>query len=263
MKKMVFISSGSPEAIRLGAVLTGDFDVFPSKMKYAEAHDRIQERQPDIVVLYVESMNREVQEMSLLFKRISLKFQVLVLCPAEHMAQCDRFFAGSMFTKVTLPEPEESICQRCHRLTEPVFFEQQDFIRKYLSGDGPRKVLILDHNPLWLQTASDFLKLQYEPIIAADPKKAMWKAKKYLPDIIIIDLELPHMDGKNLLREFRILPEFRSTPILFSTNDQGSSEWVFDAIALRPTFVIKKPVSRENLIRYIDEAFFRAQEEEQ
>ena len=260
MKKMVFISPESAEAFRLNNVFNQEYEVHHGRLKYALVHDLIQEVQPDIVVFYIEEFSRGVLDISMLFRRITLKFEMLILCEEAAWNQSARYFSGGAFTRVKMPEPDGAILQICRRLVDPFQFEEKGFYRKYLGANGRLKVLLIDPSPLWLQTASEMLKMQYEVSTAATAAKGLEKARIEGPDIIIIDLDLKDRNSKELYKDIRRILEFRFTPILFTSGDPKLSRdmnRMLDILMLRPAGIIQKPIRREELLKHIDDAYFK------
>jgi CheY-like chemotaxis protein len=85
----------------------------------------------------------------------------------------------------------------------------------------------------------------FEPIVARDGYEALKKAKEHRPDIILMDLMMPIMDGFTAARLIKQSTELRNVPILAVTAYGDSCldkvmEIGFDA-------VITKPLDFENL----------------
>lgn len=82
----------------------------------------------------------------------------------------------------------------------------------------PKKILIVDDEPDIL----DFLKYNlkkegYSVITAADGRRAISIAELEKPDLIILDIMMPELDGIETCRLLRENPAFRETPITFLT----------------------------------------------
>lgn len=67
----------------------------------------------------------------------------------------------------------------------------------------PLKVLVVDDSAIVRQVLTAVLpeKRGFHVTVAADPLIAMQKMKKSMPDVILLDLEMPHMDGMTFLRK--------------------------------------------------------------
>ncbi len=53
--------------------------------------------------------------------------------------------------------------------------------------------------------------------ICSSGQEALEKAPAFLPDLIILDVMMPGMDGPTTFRALRGIPEFENTPIVFMT----------------------------------------------
>ena len=57
----------------------------------------------------------------------------------------------------------------------------------------------------------------YEPILAADGAEALRKADEAPPDLVLLDIQMPVMDGFEVLHELRKNPRFMRLPIFAMT----------------------------------------------
>ena len=64
------------------------------------------------------------------------------------------------------------------------------------------KILVVDDNEELLKLYSIFLK-RYEVILAKDGKEGVELYKKYKPDIVIMDIKMPVMDGVEATKKIR------------------------------------------------------------
>ena len=85
---------------------------------------------------------------------------------------------------------------------------------------------------------------------ALNGKSAIEKAKKYKPDLIILDVMMPEMDGITTCQEIRSIPEISNTLILFLTarSEEYSELAGFDAGA---DDYVAKPIKPKLLISRI------------
>ncbi|AGX87289.1 chemotaxic protein CheY [Candidatus Symbiobacter mobilis CR] len=86
---------------------------------------------------------------------------------------------------------------------------------------------------------------------APDGVKALAKLKAGLkPDLIITDINMPNMDGLELIKNIRSLPGFRFTPILTLTTESLSSKRD-EGKKLGATGWLVKPVGGADLLKVI------------
>lgn len=83
---------------------------------------------------------------------------------------------------------------------------------------GKQKVLIVDDEPDILEFLKYNLKKeQYQVLTASNGRDGIELAIKELPDLIILDIMMPEMDGIEVCRRLREMEEFKQTLIAFLT----------------------------------------------
>jgi CheY-like chemotaxis protein len=91
----------------------------------------------------------------------------------------------------------------------------------------PRKVLVADDEPLNAEMLALMLAFQgYEVVCAHNGAEALEQARQHKPDIILMDVLMPHLEGDEVTRALRADPELAGRPVvLFSSADEGEIEW--------------------------------------
>ncbi|MEL7430742.1 MAG: response regulator [Pseudomonadota bacterium] len=72
----------------------------------------------------------------------------------------------------------------------------------------------------------------------------------HLPGIILLDLNMPRMDGRTALKEIRAHPEFRKIPVVVLTTSK-SEEDILKTYNLGVNSFITKPVTFEGLVKVV------------
>lgn len=119
------------------------------------------------------------------------------------------------------------------------------------------KILLVDDEPDILEFMEYNLKKEnYGIVKASNGREAIEKAKKEHPDLIILDIMMPEMDGIETCRMLREMPEFKNTMIAFLTarNEDYSQIAGFDVGA---DDYITKPIKPRVLISRINALFKR------
>ncbi len=82
-----------------------------------------------------------------------------------------------------------------------------------------KKILIIDDNPAVLNTLELLLKdNRYASITATDGLDGLYKARQEQPDLILLDLMLPGMDGLKVCRMIKFDPQLKKIPVLVLTS---------------------------------------------
>lgn len=81
-----------------------------------------------------------------------------------------------------------------------------------------QKILIVDDEPDILELIAYNLKKEgYQVFLASNGEEGIKEAKKHHPDLIILDIMMPKMDGIEACRLMRAMPEFKNTFVIFLT----------------------------------------------
>jgi two-component system alkaline phosphatase synthesis response regulator PhoP len=85
-------------------------------------------------------------------------------------------------------------------------------------SNARHKILIVDDEPDILELIEYNLKKEgYQVFTANNGQAAVTEAKRNLPDLIILDIMMPKMDGIEACRILRTMPEFKNTFMVFLT----------------------------------------------
>ena len=149
-----------------------------------------------------------------------------------------RLYDGSL---LDLAEPEyfNMTIQLKHyrRISEK--YEQE---RKAMIGDSKRyRILIVDDMRTNLQMMQDMLGEYYDLVLAKSGQQAVaYIDKKELPDLIILDIDMPGMDGIETAHQIRLRTEHKYVPIMFVTS-LCDRETVMRCRSTKPESYIVRP----------------------
>lgn len=83
--------------------------------------------------------------------------------------------------------------------------------QKFLSS----RILLVEDHEISRQLLSDYLScLGYQVLAIADGKAFFWALSSFQPDLILLDLKIPHLDGYSILKELQALPIAQQVPII-------------------------------------------------
>lgn len=94
-----------------------------------------------------------------------------------------------------------------------------------MSADGPAsptpvppRILVIDDNPLNMKLVTFLLRKEnYEVVTAADAGEALNVLAGFHPELILMDLQMPGVDGLTLTRRLRADPRYAKTAIVAVT----------------------------------------------
>jgi DNA-binding response OmpR family regulator len=87
-----------------------------------------------------------------------------------------------------------------------------------MSTETQASILLIEDNPLTLQTLIEYLrKLHLQPMVAHNGEEALRQMRARKPDVILLDVMLPGMDGFEICALIRANMATRDIPIIFLT----------------------------------------------
>jgi CheY-like chemotaxis protein len=91
----------------------------------------------------------------------------------------------------------------------------------------PRKVLVADDEPQTAEMLALMLAFRgFEVVCAHDGAEALQRARDARPDVILMDVVMPKLEGDEVTRALRQDPELDDCPVvLFSSVDEGDVDW--------------------------------------
>lgn len=119
-----------------------------------------------------------------------------------------------------------------------------------------KKILVIDdEEEICKLMAEDLSEVGYEVITETKGETGLERAIQEQPDLIILDIYMPGMDGIALYEELRKTPQHEKTPVIFFTGlAQGiDSERSFGNRADSNYAVLAKPVTLDELDQKIQE----------
>jgi CheY-like chemotaxis protein len=125
----------------------------------------------------------------------------------------------------------------------------------------PDKILLVEDNPQNMKVMVMALRPHgYTLTQAVDGEEGLNTAVREKPDLIIMDMRLPKMDGMEVTRKLRSMPEFRNVPIIAVTAYamKGDRERFLEAGC---DFYLSKPIDTRQLPRVVAEILLNRKQE--
>ena len=112
-----------------------------------------------------------------------------------------------------------------------------------------QKILVVEDNELNLRLFCDLLRVHgYEAEPVRDGREAVDRARAFAPDLIVMDIQMPHISGLELIDQLKADAELKAIPVMAVTAyaAKGDEERIRDAGA---EGYVSKPIS---VIRFIE-----------
>lgn len=119
----------------------------------------------------------------------------------------------------------------------------------------PKKILAVDderHIVRLIQVNLE--RAGYEVVTAYDGREALKKIAEERPDLVVLDVMMPYMDGLETLKQIRSNPELRELPVIMLTA-KAQDQDVFVGYSSGADIYLTKPFNPMELLTFVKRIF--------
>ena len=115
-----------------------------------------------------------------------------------------------------------------------------------------RRVLVVDDSETIRRSAEIFLRLTgFEVILASDGFDALSKICDFNPDLILVDIMMPKLDGYQMCQIVKQHPAYAKTPVIMLSSKDGVFDRARGRIAGSDQY-LTKPFTRDGLLNAVN-----------
>lgn len=113
-----------------------------------------------------------------------------------------------------------------------------------------KKIVAVDDSVIVLKTVEKLLGERFEVHSFSQGARALKFLKKKTPDLIILDIEMPEIDGYEMLKSIKEMEHLTEVPVIFLTSNNDKS-YVVKAVAGGAKDYCIKPIDEEILMEKV------------
>ncbi len=117
-----------------------------------------------------------------------------------------------------------------------------------------KKILVVDDSGAWLRNVKGWLEEKYSVLLANSGAMTIKYLTLNQPDLVLLDYEMPVVDGKQVLEMIRSEEEFAHIPVIFLTK-KDDAESVMNVKDLRPEGYLLKSLAPAMIVKAVDDFF--------
>jgi len=113
--------------------------------------------------------------------------------------------------------------------------------------DNKNNILIIDDDTSILMELTHLLKTEYKIHALRDGITALEKAGDYMPDLILLDIFMPDMNGFEVLAKLKQIDKIKAIPVIFISGATGNDDEA-KGLAAGAVGYIRKPFNSNEVI---------------
>ena len=190
---------------------------------------KIKQRYPAVPVMLLSSLGNEIE------RKDAVLFSSVLSKPVKQSTLCNHILSN--FHSGALPTAPKK--------------KEADDLPVNLSEKYPLRILIAEDNPVNQQLAMIVLtKMGYEPEIAENGKEALQRQQAENFDVILMDVQMPEMDGLEATRSIR--RELERQPIIIAMTANAMQEDREDCLGAGMNDYISKPFKPQEIAMMLE-----------
>jgi len=120
------------------------------------------------------------------------------------------------------------------------------------------RILVVEDDPTQADFAASILrKADMEVVTVTDPLRAIETLQEFTPDLILMDIYMPEINGIELTTVIREYDEYLAIPIVFLSGEQNADKQI-DALSVGGDDFIAKPIRPKHLLAVVENRVKRA-----
>ena len=244
MHKILLISNTSSYFnITIGNKLKEDYDIIEAKAETNEMS-----KVPDNIGAWMLFLDKELLESpkDLIFikdKALENEASIFLIGAVDEIADAKKYLPGSLIQE---------------EFARPI--DVNDIVKtvdEYIKTTGShvkKKILVVDDSGAVLRNVKGWLEEKYQVALANSGAMAIKYLTLNRPDLVLLDYEMPIVDGKQVLEMIRTEAEFSTIPVIFLTS-KSDRESVMKVMELKPEGYLLKTMPPEEIVKNVDEFF--------
>ena len=209
---------------------------------------------PDMVVACLVGIGELDKRILDYFAEEHSNTPVLLIGIMEECSYYQNYYESRQFDFAIRPTTLSVLLQKCQdmlRITDLETVETDCEEEKVVQKR--RHILAVDDSGVLLRSVKAILEKDYDVSVATSGQMAIKQAKKRIPDLILLDYEMPNLDGKQTLEEIRKDDELANIPVVFLTG-VADKQHISAVLGLNPAGYLLKPIDQKRLIDTIEAA---------
>lgn len=245
MKKVLLVGVLSDLIRSLDECLSDDFQVQLCSEQFENIQGMMKIIKPDLVVLCEIGIDEFDVEILEWFKENYSQIPVLLITTTKDWGKYREYCVGDQFDKLFRPVSKKDLVDKCYYMLK---MNDSEYIMWALSQK--KKVMVVDDSSIVLRNIKSILEEDYTVYLANSGEQALKMIPQKQPDLVLLDYEMPGMNGK-MTFEAMLEDEYaKDIPVVFLTSIDGRKK-IYDVLKSYPAGYILKPPDKKKLLSAI------------
>lgn len=255
MATILHIAPATANARKITAELRRLTDVETETFNYDNIRLSIAEHKPTIIFISIMNLTNSEKET---VERLVMNKSDIVFILMGDQYECNEFFSKPYSADINrfimTPAPIADVLATVKPCIPADKLKPSHNSKDTGKNSQQKHILIVDDDVVFLRMMTNALKDTYKVSVAKSGTSAISLLGRELPDLMLLDYEMPVLDGPQMLQLIQSEEQYRDIPVFFLTaqTDPGT---VKRALVLKPVGYILKSSGQNVILKRINEFF--------
>lgn len=206
---------------------------------------------PELVLMDIDDFENVQEEVFQAIQEYNPDLPVITYGRDKKKQMFISYYYSGQCKHIAQPTREVIIREICKE-----FNMNADVIINAVVDTDKKHIIVVDDNPVLLRNMRNMLQDKYRVTLATSAAQCMKAMGQDSPDLIILDYEMPVVDGKQTLEMIRAEEDYKDVPVIFLTGI-ADKEHVDAVLDLKPAGYFVKPPMQTKIINAIENIFLK------
>ncbi|MCQ2592384.1 MAG: response regulator [Treponema sp.] len=211
---------------------------------------------PDLIFINLVGGHNDFRDIFYLLANSYATIPVVVFGSQITCRPYSGFFSTGQFSQINCTIIDNTVIRASCRALGLNYNDIMNAARNKFNGEEKSCILLVDDSALQHRISKNILEPKYAVKIAMSAKQATEAIQERVPDLIILDYDMPEMDGYKFLKILRENAATATIPVIFLTGIVDK-EHIAKVVPLKPDGYLLKPVVAEKLLARVGELLSR------
>lgn len=250
-KSIAFIGEETRVNSELYQLLNWRFDVIRYEHIDEGCYKEFAAFKPELVVINMVESSIAYQGLFSYLEENCPQIQVVAISTNSAESSYETYYQSEQFHRILHPTTGRRIVETCTSIiAAKESGKREEAIKKPAERNEKQHILVVDDNAVILRNIKGILENKYSVAVSPSGFHAFVSIGRKTPDLILLDYEMPEMNGKDIIMKLQSDEELKEIPVVFLTS-ADTKEIVMELMALKPAGYILKPVDSDKLLERI------------
>lgn len=251
MKRIMLIGKFNTTVQNLNRILSKEYQIQLAPDQVEVVTGMLKMEVPDLVLVSTAGMEEYHRDIFSHLQENYSYIPVVYVGTGEELRLFKDFQESEQFQAIARPVQVRDISWAISQKLSGDMESQEDVEEEERASWEKKRVFIIDDSGIQRNMLQNLLKSKYEVMATESGMEALRMMRKWLPDLILLDYDMPDHDGKEIFTMLQKEKRYCEIPVVFLTGVK-EKEKIQAVLGMVPAGYLLKPVEQGRLMELLE-----------